>query len=93
MDERIRKDPVEIPQPDKELRQAFARLAKTEDGIKVMRHIMAECGFKESSMVMNAATHEILPMSSLWNESKRGVWIDIRKMIPHKQLNIIEMER
>lgn len=93
MDERIKKPPVEIPQLDKELRQAFARLTKTEDGVKVMRHIMTECGFKESSMVMNATTNEILPMSSLWNESKRGVWIDVRRMIPHKQLNLIEMER
>lgn len=94
MDERVKREPVKVEgQLDKETLQAFARVAKSEDGIKLLRHLMSECGFKSPSMVMNAQTKEILTDATLWNEAKRGVWLDLRKLIPKKQLNIIEMER
>lgn len=93
MDERTKKPPVEIPQADKELRSAFARLTKTEDGVKVFRHIMDSLGYKAPTVVINAVTNEIVMNSTLWNDAKRDSWLEIRKMIPHKQLNIIEMER
>lgn len=93
MDERTKKPAVEVPQADKELRAAFARLTKTEDGIKVFRHLMTQFGFKNPCMVMNKATGELIGSSMLWNEAKRDSWLEIRKYIPHKQLNLIEMER
>lgn len=95
MDERLQSPPkkIEKTQEQKDLERAFKDVAATEEGRMVLFHLMTLCGYKEPSMVLNPVTNEILTNTSMWNESKRGVWLDIRKKIPPKSLNVIEMER
>lgn len=76
----------------KRIEHAAMRVAKTESGQIFLRHIMTECGFKEPSTIMNPVTKEILEGSTLFNEAKRGLWLDVRKLIPVKLRNEIEKD-
>ncbi len=93
--ERITKEREKVEkkrlQDEKRLRADFTRVCKTESGRNIFRYMMNLCTFQESSLVANTTTLEILPMSTVYNEARRGVYIDIRKLIPKTQLVKIEM--
>jgi hypothetical protein len=84
---------VELPKAEKELQLAFRRLAKTPDGILVLRWLMELLGWKAPMLAMKPSTNEIVESSTIYNVSKRDVWITIRQMLPPHILNPIEMER
>ncbi len=88
-----KKQEKEVPNHDLEILAAFKAVANSDEGVKVLRYIMTQCGFKISSTVGNAHTGEILPYNTIHNEARRGIWIDLRLNIPKTRLNIIEMER
>lgn len=88
--------------PNKQLMADFRKVLSTPAGVNVFQWIMNECGFKETNIVRQVTISEdgkrqifgdILPLSSTYNESKRDVWITIRKNIPPHLLNNVEREK
>ena len=74
-----------------EIRSAFSKVSQTQEGAIVFRHLMNICGFKLPSLVRNS-DGDILFNSSLYNETRRTVYLEVRKLIPNKRLNQIEKE-
>lgn len=94
-------DPRTKPEPkhvqdtnrQKELMDAYKRLAKTEDGQMVLRDIMEYCGFKNIATVLDSKTLQIDTVKTVYNDARREVWAGLRKKIPFNLLNQIEAER
>ncbi len=74
----------------KRLLSAVARITSKEDGRTLIRWLMKQCGFTSSSVVVNPETSEVALQSTLYNEVRRGVYLELRNMIPKKQLMKIE---
>ena len=100
---RANSDPKKIEQPkeQRDITQDYQKVLATEAGIRVFRDIMAECGYKLPSTVRQMTMTpdgkavqigDILPMSTTYNESKRDVWLTLRKKIKPNRLNLVEME-
>jgi hypothetical protein len=90
-----KKGEKQLPQKSEaqhKLENAFKAIAKTDNGQVVFQHIMQMCGFKQTSMIFNPTTHELVENSTIWNEAKRGVWLDLRKQIPVEYRNLIEKD-
>lgn len=73
--------------------EAVAEVTRSPYGLEFLRFLMEDCGFKKPSIVINPQTNEVIQNSSMYNEARRTVWLDVRKHIPKKQLNMIEMEK
>lgn len=84
--------PPAPPKPT-EFVSALRRVANTADGRIVLREIMNMCGFKAVSTVANPQTGEIYPISVIYNEARRNLWLALRGKIPIKNLNVIEAEQ
>jgi len=78
---------------EREMKNAFMAVAKTAQGQKVLTYIMTMCGFKESSLVGDPVKGLIQDRGTLYNEARRNVYIELRKLIPVTYLNIIEAEK
>lgn len=88
-----RRKTLDVPQTDenKQLCAAFKAVAKTDEGQIVLRWLMEQTGFKAPTLAMHNNT--ISPTDTVYNVSKRDVWIAARKFIPWDLLNAIEAER
>ena len=75
---------------DKELRNAFIIVCTKAEGILVMRHLMQTCGYEKSDTTMDPATGEINPLASIYNQSRRNVYVELRRLIPVKFRTKIE---
>jgi hypothetical protein len=78
---------------DKEIEEAFKEVSSTPEGQTVLRFFMETLGWKEPMLAINPKTQEIIELSTIYNVSKRDVWMTVRELIPVKQLNAIEMEK
>lgn len=74
------------------IKQALGRVSRTKDGKDVIRYIMHRCGFKTPSVVANPTTGEIYTDSTVYNEARRNLYLELRSLIPKEELNLIEME-
>lgn len=90
-EQEAKKDKAE--NPDKLLRQAYARVAKSADGILVFRDLMDRSGYRKSSIVGNPHTGEIQDRGTLYNEARRVFYLETRAMIPPKTRAVIEQEQ
>ena len=90
------------PEPDvnpkeqekrKELLNAYKRVAATEDGQTVFRHMVELFGWKAQLLAVNPQTQEISPTSTVNNVAIRDAWGLVRRFIPWNSLNAIEAER
>jgi len=77
----------------KELREDFAAVGATVEGRNVLRYIMDECGYQRVSIVGNTANGDIHDRGTLYNEARRNLYLDIRKLIPVRQLKQIEFNK
>jgi hypothetical protein len=74
----------------KELVRTMAIVAKTEAGIRLLQHIMHECGFQSASAMFNQKTGEVVASAMIYNEARRNIWLELRKWIPADRLVLIE---
>lgn len=73
-------------------RNAYRAVARTKNGQLMLRDMMMNLGYKAPSVVASTATACIDPISTVYNEARRDVWLNIRSAIPPEYLNIIEKE-
>lgn len=65
----------------RKVRTAFQTLSKDQNFILVIRHLAKICGFWKTSVVLNETTREVATHSTLINEGRRAVYLDIRRMM------------
>lgn len=70
--------------------RAVAEIAQTEAGQIFFRWMMNSCYFQKSTIVADPTAQEINPMGTIFNESRRRVYLDIRRAIPVGLLRKIE---
>ncbi len=68
---------------------AFESVANTPNGAIVFKHLCQWLDFKGSSLAANATTG-VDTTAMVYNEARRKVWIDIRKMLSTATRNMIE---
>jgi len=77
---------------NEKLKRAFNTTAETPAGLMVLRYLMRDCGFGQTSLVMNPQTFEINTVGSVYNEARKDVYIRIRKLLSKENLRKIELE-
>ncbi len=70
----------------------FADICAKAEGRNVLRYIMNQCGYQKPSVVVDPTTGEINDRSTLYNEARRNLYLDLRKFIPTRLLKKIEFE-
>jgi hypothetical protein len=83
----------ELTSAEKELRAAARRIARTPDGQLFLRWLMDVLGWKAPMLALKPGTQEIVENSTIYNVSKRDVWFQVRALLPHNLINLIEAER
>jgi len=67
------------------------RLACKDQNVRViLRHMAKICGFFTSNIVVNPNTSEINALSTLHNESRRTVYLDLRRMMSDADRKAVE---
>lgn len=89
----IKREPKKIKDITKDLKEDFATVSKTEEGRRVLRYIMNECGYQSISIVGNPGTGDIHDRGTLYNEARRNLYLDLRKYIPVAHLKLIEFHK
>jgi uncharacterized protein YjgD (DUF1641 family) len=71
-------------------RQALRLVSSDVNFQIVMRHLAKICGFFQSTIALNATTNEINSSSTIFNEGRRTVYLDMRRMMTDEVRRIIE---
>ena len=53
----------------------------SEEGLVVLRHLVEICGYDKSDLVANVQSGEILDRATFYNAVRRGLYVEIRKLI------------
>lgn len=72
------------------IRRVVNRLADTQDGQEFLNYLMRLCGFSASSLVIDVNTSEINTLSSIYNEARKTIYYEIRRLLDKDRLGKIE---
>jgi len=72
------------------LRVVVDSLLRTEDGREFFMHLHSICGFAKSDTVVNPVTHEIATASTAYNNARRDIYVEIRKLATRVLLTPVE---
>ena len=70
--------------------QAVREIAETEAGQVFFKWLMLSCYYQKSTIVGDPQSHEVNVYGTLFNESRRRVYLDVRRAIPAAILRKIE---
>jgi hypothetical protein len=80
-----------MPDQDKDkIRRAVAEIAETEAGQVFFNWLMNSCFFTRSTIEADPTAREINPLGTIFNESRRRLYLDVRRGIPAGLLKKIE---
>lgn len=80
-----------MPDQDKDkIKRAVAEIAETEAGQIFFNWMMNSCFFTRSTIEADPTAREINPLGTIFNESRRRLYLDIRRGIPAGLLKKIE---
>lgn len=80
---------TELQKEQEKIKQAFITVASTDAGQVMLKALMLELGFKDTTIPGKTITNKD---DILCNEIRRRVWIMIRKLLPKELRNIIEQD-
>jgi len=72
------------------IKRVVNRLAETQDGQEFLNYLMRSCGFCVSSLVIDVNTSEINTISSIYNEARKTIYYDIRRLLDKEKISKIE---
>lgn len=81
---------TEVYDPDKELRQALARMGSTQDHMVGLKWLYDKTGYFKPSAALKK-NGDIDVEGTFYNEARRDIWIEIRKSLPPDVLYQIEI--
>ncbi|MFA5186889.1 MAG: hypothetical protein WC551_10455 [Patescibacteria group bacterium] len=71
--------------------RAAVQMARTDRNVEIiLRHLAKICGQFKNAIVMNPTTGEIITSSTIYNESRRSVYLDFRKLMSEEDKRLIE---
>ena len=73
-----------------DIAKLFERVASTADGVRLLRHILSLTNYDKPIMRYDAASGELNNGATIYNLSKRDVWLAIRQHLSPQSLAIIE---
>ena len=74
----------------KKVRTALQRASTDANTQIVLRHIAKLSGFFKSSVVISAATNDVALGSTAYNEGRRSLYLDLRRMLTDDARRLIE---
>ncbi len=83
----------EVAKKLKLLKRDICVAIASPEGLNLMRWIFDLTGYSKVLVVGNPQTLDVHTVGTLYNEARRSLWLEIRKMIPIKQLKKIEYEK
>ena len=84
------KEKEELEKRVNSLKKDYEDVCNTPEGIRVLRHIFLMCGYSKSSIVMNRESYEINTQSTVYNEARRNLYLEMRSFLDKKNLMKIE---
>ena len=75
------------------IRRAVAEIAETESGQVFFNWLMNSCFFTRSTIEADPTAREINPLGTIFNESRRRLYLDVRRGIPAGLLKKIEYNK
>lgn len=70
----------------KDISMTFA----TSHGMRTLRWLMNQCGYQTPSVTVNRETGELLTECTIYNEARRGLYLDLRQLVSLKTLIKVE---
>jgi len=82
---------VESVTADREkMEKAVEAVAATDSGKELLKFLHRICGYDQVNLVVNRQTGEVDTVATTFNECRRGVYIQIRNLVPVEVLKEIE---
>ncbi len=75
------------------LRRDFEIVAASPEGLNVMKYIFNLSGYAKVCIVGDPSTGDIHDRGTLYNETRRSIWLEIRQLLPTRHLKKIEYEK
>jgi len=72
----------------KDINETFA----TPSGMRTLRWMMNLCGYQRSSVVVDPTSGEVQINSTVYNEARRVLYLNIRQPIKQSTLRLVENE-
>ncbi len=63
------------------------------EGLNLMKWIFDLSGYSKITIVGNPQTGDIHSRATLYNDARRSLWLEIRKLVPKRTLKKIEFEK
>jgi len=71
--------------------RAALQLACTDPNVQiVLRHVAKLSGFFKSSVVINVTTNDVALGSTTYNEGRRSLYLDLRRMMTDEARRLVE---
>jgi len=88
-DKLVKKHNKERKQLEADVRKVFSSAA----GLNVLKYLKEQCGYQFPSVVLNLETKEVSVSSTIYNEARRNLYLDLRKMVSEAILIKVEVEQ
>jgi DNA-directed RNA polymerase subunit M/transcription elongation factor TFIIS len=75
------------------MKKAVEAVAATDAGKELIKFLHRVCGYDQVNLVMNRQTGEVDTVATTFNECRRGVYIQIRNLVPAEVLKEIEFAK
>ena len=87
---KIEEQKLKLAKRTSQLKDIFSEVCATAEGILAFRYVMEICGYQQVSITGDPATGDIQDRGTLYNEARRNVYLELRKIIPNQFLKKIE---
>ncbi len=77
---------------ERRLTSDMRKVFGSDEGVRVLRWLMIECGYQMPSVVANKETTEIYTDSTVYNEARRNLYLTMRRYMSPKILVPVEIE-
>lgn len=74
------------------LKKDFIEVFSSDAGVRVGRALMNWCGFHSVSVVADPTTGEINDRSTLYNEARRNLYLEMRSFLNREIIKAIEVD-
>ncbi len=75
------------------LKRDIAIASASPEGLNMMKWIFDLSGYDKTLVVGNPQTLDLHTVGTVYNEARRGLWLQIRKMLPRRTLKKIEFDK
>ena len=77
---------------DLQLISDMRKVFGSDAGVRVLRWLMIECGYQAQSVVADKHTQQIYKESTIYNEARRNLYLQMRRYMTPKILMPVEIQ-